>query len=124
MLTYPALAAWAAAQGLTTPISYDTLPEDPTGCYAISITGGLGLTVEQAFDRPTFQVMTRAQNGLAAFELAMAFDDAWLDAEPGFDLGDYRVVDKGRFGGPPAYVATDDRRRILRAATYYCEISR
>jgi hypothetical protein len=125
VLEYAALAEWFADQGITTPFSYDSLPDEtPTNAYAISITGGLGLTVEQAFDRPTFQILTRGSNGAVAFLNAMAVDDAILDAEPGFDIGDYRVIDKGRFGGPPAYVATDDRRRVLRAATYYLEIER
>ncbi len=125
MLEYAALAEWFADQGITTAFSYDTLPDEtPNRAHAIAITGGLGLTLEQAFDRPTFQILTRGVNGSDAFDLAMAIDDAWLDAEPGFNIGDYYVIDKGRFGGPPAYVATDDRRRVLRAATYYLEIAR
>ncbi len=125
MLSYSALASWFSGKGISTPASYDTLPDEtPNRAYAISITGGLGLTLEQAFDRPTFQILTRGVNGSDAFDLAMAIDEAWLDAEPGFDLGGYYVIDKGRFGGPPAYVATDDRRRVLRAATYYLEIAR
>jgi hypothetical protein len=125
VLEYAALAEWFADQGITTPFSYDTLPDaSPINVHGISITGGLGLTLEQVFDRVTFQVLTRGNNGGTAFTNAMAIDSAWLDAEPGFNIGDYRVVDKGRFGGPPAYVATDDRSRVLRAATYYLEIER
>jgi hypothetical protein len=125
VLEYAALAEFFADAGISTPFSYDTLPDEtPHRAVAISITGGLGLTLEQAFDRPTFQILTRGVNGSDAFDLAMEIDDALLDAEPGFDLGGYRVIDKGRFGGPPAYVATDDRKRVLRAATYYMEIER
>lgn len=56
--------------------------------------------------------------------MAMAVDDAWMDAEPGFDLGGFWVVDKGRFGGPPAWVGFQDNNKPVRAATYYAEVAR
>jgi hypothetical protein len=121
------LAAWFETEaGITTPFELDLLPDaGPTRCIAISVTGGLGFTGgEQTFDRPTFQLMTRGVNPTDARDLALELDRAFIDAEPGFYLGDFYCVDKGRFGGPPAYVATDDRRRVLRAATYYIEIER
>ena len=118
-------AAWCLSAGIATPVSYDELPDkEPHRAHAVSVTGGLGLTVEQSFDRPTFQMMSRGVNGKDARDMALAFDKAWLDADPGFYVGDFWVADKGRFGGPPAYVATDDRNRVLRAATYWCEIER
>jgi hypothetical protein len=119
------LAAFFAARGISTPFSYDTLPDaSPTRVHALGVTGGLGLAVEQFFDRPTFQVLTRGANGVDARDMALEVDAAWLDADPGFYIGDFWVTDKGRFGGPPSYVATDERNRVLRAATYYCEIER
>ena len=125
MLKEEALAAWFASAGIVVPFSYDALPDkEPNRAHAVSITGGLGLTVEQLFDRPTFSVLTRGANGRDARDMALAVDGAWLDADPGFYVGGFWVVDKGRFGGPPAYVATDDRGRVLRAATYWCEIER
>ncbi len=128
MLKEEDLAAWFASQGITTPMSYDKLPdESPANVSAISISGGVGLTVEQHFDRPTFSILTRAGGstaGLTARDNALAIDQAWLNAEPPFYIGAYWVTDKGRFSGPPAYVATDERNRVLRAATYYCEIAR
>lgn len=125
MLLEEDLAAWFASEGITTPISYDVLPdESPVRVCALSVSGGLGLTLEQALDKPTFQILTRGANGIDARDMALEFDEAWLNAEPGFYIGDSYVVDKGRFGGPPAYVATDERRRVLRAATYWCEIER
>jgi hypothetical protein len=128
MLKEEDLVAWFASQGITTPISYDVLPDEaPANVSAISISGGLGLSLEHHFDRPTFSVLTRAggsQAGLTARNNAIAIDEAFLNAESNFQLGDYWVVGKGRFGGPPAYVATDEKNRVLRSATYWMQIER
>lgn len=125
MLLEENLAAWLASRDITVSVSFDSLPDrEPNRAVALSVSGGLGLSVEQAFDRPTVSVLTRGANGKDARDLALQIDRAILDAEPGFLVGDSWVVDKGRFGGPPSYVATDDRRRVLRSATYYFEIER
>jgi hypothetical protein len=129
MLLEEDFKAWLTARGITAQISYDALPdESPHRAIAISVSGGLGLTVEQAFDRPNVSVLTRGVNGRDARDLAAAVDAAILDAETGFWLGTGEtaawVADKGRFGGPPSYVATDDRNRVVRSATYFFEVSR
>ena len=119
------LAAWLRSEGVKVAISYDSLPDrEPHRAAAVSVSGGLGLTVEQAFDRPTVSVLTRGANGRDARDTALAIDAAILDADPGFRVGDSWVADKGRFGGPPSYVATDDRSRVLRSATYWFEVER
>lgn len=128
MLKEEDIAAFFAAQGITTPFSYDKLPdESPANVSAISVSGGLGLEAEDTLDKPTFSILTRAgggQAGLTARDNALAIDQAWLDGPVNFQLGDYWVVGKGRFGGQPAYVATDERGRVLRSATYWVRIER
>lgn len=128
MLKEEDLVAYFVARGITTPFSYDKLPdESPANISAISISGGLGLAVEDTFDRPTFSILTRAggsQAGLTARDNALAIDAAWLDGGVNFSLGGYWVVGKGRFGGPPAYVVDDERQRVLRSATYWVQIER
>jgi hypothetical protein len=53
-------------------------------------------------------------------------DRVFMDANPGFAVGDYHLVAKGRIGGATqgSYVRTDDQRRAIRAANYWCEIER
>jgi hypothetical protein len=125
MLLESDLAAWFATQGITTPFWYDAIGDlAPVNVSAISISGGLGLTLEHVFDRPTFNILTRGSDGGVAATNARAIDEAFLNGPVNFQLGDYWVVGKGRFGGPPAYVATDERNRVLRSATYWIEIER
>lgn len=118
-------AAWLRSRGVAAPISYDSLPDkEPHRAIAISVSGGLGLSVEESFDRPTISVLVRGPSGKDARDAALAVDDAILDADPGFWIGSSWVARKGRFGGPPSYVATDDRGRVVRSCTYWFEISR
>lgn len=125
MLKEEDLAAWFASLGITTPMSYDVLPDEaPTTVCAISVSGGLGLDLEETMDRPTFQLLTRGSNGMVARDTALALDEAFLNASPMTQIGGYTVAGKGRFGGPPGYVATDEMRRVLRSATYWLRIER
>lgn len=118
------LGDWLASlPGVDAPVSQDELPDaDPANVHAVSIYGGLGLTMEQGFDRPTFQVMTRGRTGAEASRLANALDRAIIGAETPFDLAGLHVVDRGRVGGPPSRVARDDKRRVVRAARYWLEV--
>jgi hypothetical protein len=125
MLKEEDLAAWFATQGITTPFWYDSISDlAPVNVAAISISGGLGLTLDDKFDRPTFNIMTRGSDGGVAVVNARAIDEAWLNGPVNFSLGGYWVVGKGRLGGPPAYVATDAKNRVLRSATYWVQIER
>ena len=127
MLLEEELAQWLRDRGITAPISYDYLPDaEPHTAVAISISGGLGMTLEQQLDRPTVSVLTRAPNGRAARDLGIQLDRAMLDPDPGFTLepSGTRVSDKGRFGGPPSFVAIDDRSRVVRNAIYWMEVTR
>lgn len=113
--------------GLSFAVSEDELPEGaPHDTVAIAISGGLGRSVEGAFDRVTFSALFRGGNGGIAEEMGREFDRLWLDSPNGFLMGDAWVIGKGRFGGPPAYVGRDQSEqypnRYLRQATYYVEI--
>ena len=124
MLKTKDLRDWLEAAVPGIPGSMDGLPEDPNLAFSVSISGGLGLELEDALDRPSFTILTRGQGGGVAEDYAYRLDEAWINADPDFQIGGYLVRGKGRTGGPPAYVATDDRRRVVRAATYWCRISR
>src|SRR5215217_5240733 len=111
MLKLEDLSAWYATRGITAPRNYNRMPDDPTNIVVLTDTGGFGLTVEWAFDQPTFQARCRGATGLAARDLAHQVDRATLDAPRPFSIGGYRVIDVGRVGGPPAYMETDERGR-------------
>lgn len=128
MLDETALAAWFAAQGITTPFSYDNVPASgPPNVFIISITGGLGETLEQAAERPTFEVLIRGNNGASAVEQMAALDRAWMNANPGFAVGDYYLIDKGRLAGASQgrFVSQNSNNGYtFRSNTYWCEIER
>lgn len=130
MLLEEDLVAFFRLWGISAPFSYDGWPFDdarkapPVAGYQLTISGGMGLTMEDVFDRPTFQILTRAQSGIIARDMALALDRIWIDALAPFDLGEYRVTRKGRTGGPPTYLLTDDRDRVLRTCNYWLEIER
>lgn len=115
-------------------VSMDTPPEgQPNNVITVRLTGGLGLEFEDALDRPTFTVFFRGANGRIAENLAWWFDSLWINAagsQPSFEIGGYRVLGAGRFGGPPSYVGTEDITttgsggRVTRSATYWCRIVR
>lgn len=123
MLKTKDLRDWFVSAVSGIPGSMDTLPETPNTVFSVSISGGLGLETEGALDRPSFTVLTRAANGAAAEEWAYALDEAWLNAGD-IEIGDYVVRGTDRLGGPPSYVGTDDMRRVVRSATYWCRIER
>jgi hypothetical protein len=100
----------------------------PHRCHLISISGGLGTTLEDYAERPTLTIQTRGapNSGGEARDLHAEIDRAWMDAAPGFAVGDYYLIAKGRIGGAAqgTYVRTDDLNRVIRAANYWCEIER
>lgn len=130
MLLTADLMAWGVANGAPAPISMDTFPSDevnggaPHRVYVFRISGGLGTETEGALDAPTVTVLTRGVNGRDAETLAYQMDSMLLDGPSMFDVGDYPALGVYRFGGPPSYVSTDDRARVVRAATYGLRIGR
>jgi hypothetical protein len=98
----------------------------PHRCHLIAISGGLGTTLEDIAERPTITIQTRGVNALDARDSHAEIDRAWMDAAPGFAVGDYYLIAKGRIGGATqgTYVRTDDLNRVIRAANYWCEIER
>lgn len=130
MLKLEDLAAWLTAQGLAEPIWRGGVPDDtqrgspPASLYALVDTGGLGMTVERAFERPTFQALSRAQDQIAARDMAAKLDALIVDATIPFSMNGQRVIDTGRVGGPPQQVAVDDRRRVYYSCNYRLEIAR
>jgi hypothetical protein len=128
MLKLEDLKAWLVAGGVAggqaANVSTGEQPEKGDLNLTLRDTSGLGLTLEGAFDRPTFQALSRGPTGAAARDLAYEVDGLILDSEKPFDLGDYRVIDAGRVGGNPGYLGIDDRRRTEYGANYWMEISR
>ena len=127
MLLEEDLAAWFLSEGITTPIWYDEFPDNaPHRCHVIAISGGLGTTLEDHAERPTITIQTRGVSPGDAKALHIQIDRAWMDAEPGFPVGDYYLIAKGRIGGATqgTYVRTDDQKRSIRAANYWAEIER
>jgi hypothetical protein len=113
----------------------NTFPEEDNGApdrgYAAGISGGLRFLMEGQEEEVTFQILTR---GPSAFDIPNAgricgedaneLDRLWLNHDEMFMLGPVHVKGKGRLTGPPAFVTVDDRRRTVRAATYWCRIVR
>lgn len=130
MLDLEALGDWLAEQGVSEPVWFGGIPDDtgrarpPDALHALIDTGGLGMTVERAFDRPTVQVLTRAGNAREARAAAGAVHDAIVDAAIPFALAGRRVVDTGRVGGGPTQVGRDDRGRAYYSCNYRLEIAR
>lgn len=128
MLEESALAAWFATQGITTPFSLDEVPSSgPNRVYIISVSGGLGETLEQYAERPTFEILTRGVNGGDAVDLMAALDRAWMNANPGFAVGGYYLIDKGRLAGATQgrFVSKNPNNGFtFRSNTYWCEIER
>lgn len=129
MLVTEALRDWFTSKVPDIPGSLDDLPEGtPHRAFAVRISGGLGLEVEDLLDRPTFTLYVRGVNGGDAEEWANTLDRAWIGADPMFYIGDYRVLGKGRFGGPPSYIGEDASEiypgRVIRSATYWVRIVR
>ena len=123
MISLPDLKAWLQSEGVTAPISLTSQPEDPTNCYTLFNTGRLGLRVENAFDTPTFQVITRAASGALAYEMADEIDRIILDAGTSFDLGGRHVLYTKNLSGPQE-LGLDQRDRPEYTANYWMEVSR
>ena len=123
------LRDWFETEVPGIPGSLDNLPEGaPHRAFAVRFAGGLGLEVEDAFDKPTFYLFVRGVNGEDAEEWAMALDRAWIDAPPINNIGEMQVHGKGRFGGAPTYVGPDASEvfpgRVVRSAIYWLRIVR
>lgn len=124
------LATWITAQSPPNgaQVSMDSWPEDAANVIMVRLTGGLGLEGDGEYlDRPTFSVQFRAGGrtpGATAEEIAWWFDEVWINQDPMFEIGGYRVLGKGRVGGPPSYLFTDDFRRVYRGASYWARIER
>jgi len=133
------LKAWIVSVGVA-PAQEVSEAEQPDRGDARNLTvrdtSGLGLTTGGAFDRPTFQALSRGPvpggaggaTGPEAQGLAYRLDRAILDAERPFDVGGgetrRRVVDCGRIGGGPGYLGVDDRGRAEYSCNYWMEIER
>ena len=106
----------------------DTWPERIANVIMVRLTGGLGLEGgEEQLDRPTFSVQFRAGGstpGRTAEDFGWWFDSLWIDQSPAFAIGGYSVVGKGRLGGAPSYLFTDDSQRVYRGASYWARIER
>lgn len=128
MLKEDDLFAWFATQGITIPFSHDQVPATgPNRVHILSITGGLGETLEEEAEQPTFQVLTRGVNGGDAIELMTELDQAWMNANPGFDVGGYWLIRKGRLAGATQgrFVSRNPNNGyVFRSNTYWCEIER
>ena len=126
MLKLEDLRAWFISKGVTAAIAIAEQPETPDECLTLTDTPGLGLTLEGAFDRPSFQAIARGAPNLRAQvrDFAYQIDSLILDSSKPFQLGAYQVVDAGRVGGNPGYLGLDDKRRIEYTANYWMEISR
>jgi hypothetical protein len=123
MINLPDLKLWLNLQGVSTHMSFGEQPEDPTNNYTFIETGRMRLTLERAFDVPTFQVLTRASDGETARNMAAALDDLILDTDRGFYLGDKWVIDMGNLSGPVS-LGKDERNRPEFSANYWIELSR
>jgi hypothetical protein len=118
------VGAWLRAKGIG-PVVYEELPDKgPDEVVVLADTGGMGLTLEGALDRPTVQVLVRAATSPRARELAFAVDRLILDAVRPTVMGGTVVVDAGRVGGRPASLGRDDRGRMVRSANYWFESER
>lgn len=124
MIALEDLKSWLQARGITASISMGQQPEDPTSNITLRETGGIGMTVQRAFDRPTFQVLARGATGRDARDLAEQVDTLIVDAPTPFDLNGSRVIDTGRVGGGPGYLGTDDRRGTEYSCNYWMETAR
>lgn len=126
MLDLEALASYLAAGGLAAPVAFNHLPDGRSQDEVVAIddTGGLPMTLQRAFDRPTVQVRARSPSQPAAKSLAYQVDRLIVDADTPFDLAGRRVIDTGRVGGAPYYLGTDDRNRDTYTANYWLEIER
>ena len=130
MLQLEDIDAFLKDGGIEELVWYGGIPDDtgrnrpPTRLHAILDTGGLPMTVERAFDRPTFQVISRAEGGRQAREIAYAVHDLIVDADIPFTLGGEHVIDTGRVGGSPTELYTDDSRRVYYGANYWLEMGR
>lgn len=131
MLKIEDLSTWlkASPRSITTPIRLTMLPDTPDTVIALSDYGGYPLEIEEAFDVPTFQARCRGVTAVVARDLAHQIDQVMLESvyRP-FTLGSgggaKRVIDVGRVGGAPAYLATDDRGRTEYVCNYFLRIER
>jgi hypothetical protein len=123
MIDLPAFKTWINLQGISTPISFNYQPEDPTNHYTLIETGGFGTTLEDEFDRPSFQCLIRGSDGGTARTLASAFDNLMLGSRM-FHIGDVWVLKIARIGGGPSYLGMDERDRPEYTSNYYLELAR
>lgn len=131
MLKIEALAVWlhASPRSISTPIRLTVLPETPDAVIVLSDYGGYPLETEDVFDVPTFQVRCRGVSAYQARDIAHQVDAAIIGADVPFTLGTggnaKRVIDRGRVGGAPSYMATDETRgRTEYVANYWIRIER
>ena len=127
MLDLAAFKTWLQGQGISTPISFNTQPEDPTNHYTLIETGGFGTTTEDVLDRPSFQVLIRGSDGAVARGLAETFDELMLaTGSRNFSMGGRWVLKIARIGGGPSYLGLDnnERNRPEYTSNYYVELER
>lgn len=119
MLKIEDLSAWlkAAPRSVTEPINLGLMQDHPATVVALTDYGGFGLTVEEAFDNPTFQVRCRGPGTLEARNLAHRIDGLLLDAARPFSLSGAWVLGLTRAGGAPAFLSVSEGKGWV---TYVC----
>jgi hypothetical protein len=105
------------------------MPETPDALIVLGDYGGYPLETEDVFDVPTFQVRCRGVSAYQARDIAHQVDAAIIGADVPFTLGTggsaKRVIDRGRVGGAPSYLATDETKgRTEYVANYWLRIER
>lgn len=131
MLKVEDLSAWlrAAPRSLATPIRLLVMPDRPDEVVVLSDYGGEPMETEERIDVPTVQVRCRSATAVAARDLAHRIDALLLPPDAPsrrMTLGapPYVVVDAGRVGGAPRYMATDERGRTEYVANYWLKVER
>ena len=100
---------------------------EPNRACAVRRSGGLGLEIEDDFDRPSFRLLIRGVNMRDSEQLMLAIDDLFLSAPPNFHILDMWVAGKGRLADP-SYVGPDPNElfpdRFIWSAAYWLRIAR
>lgn len=132
----PLLLDWLRPQVTSTGaavLAGDPPPSKPHRVICIAMQPGAGLTHEQLFDRPAFQITCRgAENNYADAEaIALYVDEVLLNQEENFWIGD-EDAEEGVWcnmvdhlgGGPRQMTRPDSQARYLFTCNYVVQVSR